>query len=54
MSNAVQLSAKGYVPSFLMKDRQLLFTGNLLTKYASIACQELFINPEDLIPRFFQ
>ena len=48
MNDNQKKSVKGYVPSFLLKDRHLLFNGTKLTKYASIACKELFIN-ENLI-----
>jgi len=51
MNSSVQLSAKGYVPGFLSKDKQLLFNGTQLTKFASIACRELFLKEEDLIPK---
>ena len=52
MNSSVQLSAKGYVPGFLSKDKQLLFNGTQLTKFASIACRELFLKEEDLIPKW--
>ena len=42
---------KGYIPAFLMKDKNLIFNGNQLTKSALSACKSLVIKPEDLIPK---